>query len=130
MPLRLTQHQAKAYGLAISKPQTVSPRQRYGGYASSWEREYADILETQRAHRELRRWQYESITLRLAIKATYTPDFLIENWDGSLEFHEVKGFQRPVGMLKLKVAARQFLMFRFLLVTKANGLWDLQDMRS
>jgi hypothetical protein len=43
----------------------------------------------------------------------YTPDFMVIKNDGTIEFHEVKGFMRPAARVKIKVAARMFPWFRW-----------------
>lgn len=63
-------------------------------------------------------WGFEAIKLRLASKAFYTPDFMVIMPDGGVELHEVKGFWRDDARLKIKVAAEQFPMFRFVAVKK------------
>lgn len=53
--------------------------------------------------------KYESITLRLADRTTYTPDWYVIRSDGVVEFHEVKGgLTREDAWVKLKVAADQY----------------------
>ena len=37
-------------------------------------------------------YSFEGITLRLADRTTYTPDFVVMLANGELELHEVKGF--------------------------------------
>jgi hypothetical protein len=120
MPLRLSKTQAKQYGLRAPKAAT-STRQRYGGYASSWEREYADYLSQDMT---IKAWQYEAIRLILAPKTTYLPDFFVTRLDGRLEIREVKGYLREKDNIKLKVAAKMFPMFRFYLVRKVGDRWD------
>jgi hypothetical protein len=126
MPLRLSKSQAKAYGIRAPKA-TVSTRQRYGGYASNWEREYAAHLEYDS---KVLHWKYEAIRLILAPKTTYLPDFLVVTYRRPLEFHEVKGFWREKDRIKVKVAARMFPMFTFIGVRKVNGLWEYEQFDS
>lgn len=62
-------------------------------------------------------WRFEGITLRLADKTTYTPDFLVVLVDGSIELHEVKGSWKAANQddsrVKIKVAPVLFPWFRF-----------------
>lgn len=70
---------------------------------------------------------FEAITLRLAPKTTYTPDFLLLTSDLFLEVHETKGFIRDDAIVKLKTAAKLF-PFRFKLVRKGTGgIWDIKE---
>jgi hypothetical protein len=68
---------------------------------------------------------YEPMSLVIAHKRRYVPDFLVWELDGSLTLEEVKGrtagreWER--GGTKLHVAARMYPMFRFALVTFENG---------
>lgn len=87
-------------------------------YRSKSEADYALILEAKRQAGEILWWQYEPITLKLAPKLSYTPDFFVMLPTGELIAIEVKGFPRDDAMAKLKIAAKLF-PFRFLLV-KAN----------
>lgn len=125
MPLRVSRAQAKQYGIS-AKPKKSSPRERFGGYASSWERDYAAYLAQDGKFQGV---VYEGVTLRLAPRTTYTPDFLTIDFRGKLAFHEVKGLPRPAGMVKLKVAAKMFPHFAFYLVRKVNGMWECTRVR-
>jgi hypothetical protein len=76
---------------------------------------------------EMRRRNYEwigvqNITLKLADDLRYTPDFSAKV-GGDLVFFETKGFFRDDARGKLKTAARQFPLFRFVLVTKEKMQW-------
>lgn len=64
----------------------------------------------------------EPITLRLAGRTRYTPDFLIRE-SGDLVFYETKGFMRDDASVKLKVAAEQYPFFLFVLVTRERRVW-------
>ena len=51
---------------------------------------------------------FEGITLRLAERTRYTPDFLVMLADGTLECWEVKGHWEDDARVKIKVAAELF----------------------
>lgn len=125
MPLRLSKGQAKQYGIApkVKKP---SPRERFGGYASSWEREYAAYLDRQKHQGQIQRWQYEAVSLNLAPKTKYTPDFCVVNRQGIIEFHEVKGLFREAAKVRFRLAVHLFPQFRFFIVRLANKQWDIE----
>jgi hypothetical protein len=76
---------------------------------------------------EIRGWKFEAVKLRLADKTFYTPDFLVVLKDGSLEFHETKGFWRDDARVKIKVAAELYPMFRFAALKKKKGNWTRED---
>jgi len=67
---------------------------------------------------------YEPITLRLADRTGYTPDFLVVMADGSVQFHEVKGYSRDDAIVKFKVAAELYKNV-FVIVRKGGaGSWE------
>lgn len=73
----------------------------------------------------------QDITLRLANGVRYTADF--STWDSQeskLTLHEVKGFMRDDAWVKLKVAAHEFPMYDFLLVTAGQaGAWKIMEVK-
>ena len=66
----------------------------------------------------------QNITVKLADDCRLTPDFCTVGADGKLTLVDVKGFQREDAFIKMKVAARLFPMFRFLIVTRQSGAWS------
>ena len=93
------------------------------------ERRYADeILEPRRRGKIIRAYWFEGIKLRLADNTFYTPDYLVEIADGTLEVHEVKGFWREDARVKIKVAAEIF-PFRFLAASwNSRGKhWEIEE---
>lgn len=92
------------------------------------ERRYADHLEMLRStHSDIERWDYEPEKLRLAEGAWYTPDFRIIFKDGTVEFHETKGFMREAAHVRLKVAADQH-PYIFRLVRWVNKQWEIHTL--
>ena len=90
---------------------------------------YADRLGLYRHAGEIQGYRFEPIKLRLGgdWKTTYTPDFQVIAKDGTIEFHEVKGFMREDAAVKLKVAAAEYPEFRFLLATRVKGAWKVEE---
>jgi hypothetical protein len=89
------------------------------------ELDYADILVRLQLTKQIVKFAYEPIKLRLAENTTYTPDFEVVRPDGSIEFHEVKGgFIREDAWLKLKIAAELFPEFTFYLCQYKNKTWS------
>ena len=82
------------------------------GYAASrmnkLEARYANWLEVAKRSGEIVSWKFEAVTLRLAERTTYTPDFYVMLPDGSVGFHETKGFWRDDARAKIKIAAEMF----------------------
>jgi hypothetical protein len=66
----------------------------------------------------------QDITLKMADDVRYTPDFNVVDANGQLVFYETKGKRFwDDAKVKLRVAARQWRCFRFVLVTRDNGQW-------
>lgn len=65
-------------------------------FRSSWEANYARYLTFLVKQKQIAKWEYEVDTFEfLKIKRGtrfYTPDFKVFNTDGSIEYHEVKGY--------------------------------------
>jgi len=99
----------------LRRPTGHGPR-RIPGQMNKTEERYSRVLEGRRLAGEIYQWWFERLTLKLADDTRYTPDFLVQLADGSLELHEVKGFMREDAFIKLKVSASAF-PFRFFLVT-------------
>jgi len=83
------------------------------------ERKYADHLRKLQLAGQIHSFAFERHNLKLADKTYYRPDFEVMLPDGTIEFHEVKGFMQEDANVKLKVAADQFPQFVFRLVK-----WD------
>ena len=109
-------------GLRMARPgQTKRP-----GVMNKLEEAYSWALEADRRAGLLTWYAYEAITLRIAHDCRYTPDFAILLADGTLEFHECKGFFRDDAKVKIKVAASMF-PFKFLLVRKSGQGWEITE---
>lgn len=93
---------------------------------------YAEHLERLRLAEVVLDYHFEAFKLRLADRTFYTPDFLVIRPEAPfLQFHEVKGFMRDDAAVKLKVAARLYPKFRFILARAAKGGgWKTQEVRS
>ncbi len=94
---------------------------------------YAEELETLKLAGEIIDYKFELVTLTLiepqvARISRYTPDFMVHDRTGVIEFHETKGFLEEDSWLKLKIASEQWPIFRFVLVKKlakkAGGGWE------
>ncbi|MBE6441483.1 MAG: DUF1064 domain-containing protein [Desulfovibrio desulfuricans] len=83
------------------------------------ESRYAGRLEALRRAGKIVFWKFEAVALRLADRTTYNPDFYLMLPDGSVGFHETKGFWRDDARAKIKVAAEQFPELFFVAVQ-----WD------
>ncbi len=74
-------------------------------------------------------WWWESFTFRLADRTTYTPDFLIQENDGSLRVEETKGgFWRDDARAKTKIFAALYPFPTRVLQEKKRGApWQIED---
>jgi len=95
------------------------PKKRKG-IMNKDEAAYAKELEALRLSGEIEGFAYEGMTLRLAPKTSYTPDFLVVYHDG-FEFHEIKGFERDDAIAKFKIAAEMFPWFGFKMIKKTKS---------
>lgn len=96
-------------------------------FRSRLERDYANYLYGLQLAGEIQSYAYEAVRLQLAPKTTLTPDFLVVTKGGQVEFHETKGWAREDAMVKLKVAARLFPSWRFVLVTRVRREWRMKE---
>ena len=73
----------------------------------------------------------QAITLKLADDVRYTPDFSYSSpINGKMVMIEVKGWMRDDARVKLRVAARVFPEFDFVLITKSkSGGWDVEGVK-
>jgi len=100
-----------------------STTRRVAGKMNKTEEAYSKVLEDQRLTGKIHHWAFESITLRLADRTTYTPDFLVIDKDGLISFIEVKGFWHQAGRIKIKVAAENHPWFEFQAVQLKKKEW-------
>lgn len=112
-------------------PKARARRRHKPGHMNTYEREYSQVfLDVLKAAGEITDYWFERFTLKLADDCRYTPDFLVQLADGTLECHEVKGgFFEEDAKVKLKVAAEMFSIFTFKLCVKQarknGGGWKI-----
>jgi len=90
------------------------------------EKEYHFHLLALQLAGKIVRYDFEPERLRLANNTFYSPDFRVIFPDGSVEFHEVKGYWRDDARVKIKVAA-ELHPYRFRAVQKAKTGWHYED---
>ena len=105
----------------MTAPKLLPPTPVRAQGMNKWETMYSDELMQRKMNGEIEWFGYEAIKIRLAKATTYTPDFSVVLADGSLEFHEVKGYWRDDARVKIKVAAEMFRWARFVVVTRKHG---------
>lgn len=81
-------------------------------FRSLWEANYARYLEFLKQHNEIKEWEHEPDTFWFKnIKRgcrSYLPDFKITNNNGSIEYHEVKGWYDDRSKTKIKRMAKYY----------------------
>lgn len=70
-------------------------------FRSSWEANYARLLNHLKGSYLIRSWEFESDIFDLP-SGRYLPDFRVESIDGSIAYHEVKGYMTDVAREKLQ----------------------------
>jgi len=88
---------------------------------SSWEANYARYLNFLVSNGEILGWEYEPDTFEFPVKRgniAYTPDFKIINNDGSVEYHEVKGYMDKDSAVKLKRMEKYYPTIKVVVIGK------------
>ena len=88
---------------------------------SSWEANYARYLNWMKGRGEIQGWSYESQTFDFPVKRGtrfYTPDFRVIENDGSIVFHEVKGWMTQKGQTALNRMAKYYPNIKLILIAK------------
>jgi hypothetical protein len=89
-------------------------------FRSCWEANYARYLNWLVSMQGISKWEYEPDTFEFeTIKRgnrCYTPDFKVFNADGSIEYHEVKGWMDKKSEVKLKRMAKFYPEVKIVLI--------------
>lgn len=97
-------------------------------FQNKTERAYAQYLDVLRKTERIKDWAYEEVKVRVGEKRCwYTPDFVVVTADETLEFHEVKGHWRDDARVKIKSAAKQYPIFRWIAVQRKGGAWQREE---
>jgi hypothetical protein len=100
---------------------------RIPGKMNRLEENYSQQLELRKRVGEIRGWEFEKVTLKIADDCRFTPDFFVVTADDLIEFHETKGFMRDDAAVKIRVAADRFPMFKFVLVQWKSKQWTVKE---
>ena len=103
-----------------------APTIRRRGRMNKLEQDYEVLLMARRAAGEVCWYRFEGLRFRLADGSYYTPDFVVQLADGTVELHEVKGHWREAARVRIKVAAELF-PFRFLAVQRSGKTWTVEE---
>jgi len=111
-----------------------SRRRHNPGQMNGLETRFSEYLENLKKKGEILWWRYEGIRLKLTeAEGTthYTPDFCVFDRDGGMTFYETKGRWLSSARVKIKVAADQFYMFKFVgamaKTKKQGGGWKFEE---
>lgn len=109
-----------------------APKARAGrapiGGMNRTEQSYAQYLDWQVRVGSVSEYYFEEFKIRLANRTWYTPDFLVVLADGTVQWHEVKGFMEDDAAVKLKVTSRLFWRFPVILVKAGpRGAWSFTE---
>lgn len=101
---------------------------------------WGGVLQGRLLAGQIAAYWFEGIKLRLGLNLWYTPDFLVQLADGTVEVHEVKatwrgknwagkaGF-REDARVKIKAAAHQFPLLRFVVVRLDGSEWHSEEIK-
>lgn len=90
---------------------------------SGWEANYARYLNFLVSQNKIRSWRYEPKAFRFPIQRgtmEYTPDFEVTENDGSIVYHEVKGWMDVKSKTKLKRFAKYYPNEKLVLITQVE----------
>lgn len=86
---------------------------------SKWEANYARYLNWLITMQEILKWEYEPDTFEFPVRKgsrLYVPDFKVWNADGSVEYHEIKGYMDQVSQTKLKRMGKYYPGIKVLVI--------------
>lgn len=110
-------------------PSTEAPRLSVSTDEEKLNKTERAFLEYLRYTMHVRCLHIQAVTLKLAFDCRLTPDFSYYSQDEQLTFIDVKGFQREDALIKMKVAARTFPEWRFIIVKRIKGEWKFEEIK-
>lgn len=102
-------------------------------FRSKWEANYALYLDWLIKQKQILNWEYEAETfffdkIKLGTRS-YRPDFKVFNNDGSIEYHEVKGYMDAKSKTKIKRMAKYFPKLKLVLIEQKSYLTIIKQMK-
>lgn len=88
---------------------------------STWERNYARYLQFLQDQKIISFWYYEPQRFDFPVKRgnnSYLPDFKVINNDGTIEYHEVKGYMNQGSRTKMKRFMKYYPDKKLVLIDK------------
>lgn len=115
------QHSSKRWKTKFGMSGTKSGKRADLGIfvRSAWEANYARYLNFLQGIGAVASWGYEEETFEFPVKRgtrSYTPDFKVKWNDGSVEYHEVKGWMHPKGKTALDRMGRYHPGIKIILI--------------
>lgn len=98
-------------------------RPKRDAFDSGDERRYAERLDLLVKAGEIREWRHHAVKFNIGDGAWYTPDFEVIANDGTIEYHEVKGFRREAAIVRFKAARQQNPHFTFKMIQRRKSEW-------
>lgn len=102
-------------------------------FRSGWEANYARYLNWLVSIGEIQSWQYEADTFEFTrIKRGskfYTPDFKIVEKDGSVVYHEIKGWMDAVSKTKLSRMAKYHPEIKLIVIDRDQYVGMARQLR-
>ena len=124
---------AEGYQAQAAKQALQAKGRLKSGQMNRTEQAYAQYLEKEKQAGRVVEYWFEKIKVEIAKPAcTYTPDFMVQRPDGTLELHEVKGSPAIFAddaKVKVKACATQYPFPVFVVFPKkksSGGGWDVQ----
>lgn len=114
---------ANGYRSNVAGERTIGGKTYY--LRSLWEINYCQYLEFMKRHGKIIDWEYEPYCFKFPKEAhdgppfQYLPDFKVTMLDGSVEWHEVKGFMNPGSKKKIKRLKQHYPEVNLIVIDKA-----------
>lgn len=96
-------------------------------FDSKLEAAYDQYLAVLKHEGEILEYWYHPLTMKLPGGVRYTPDFMVWHAGGGVQIHECKGWSKNLrdGMTRLTIASGLFSCWRWKLVKRNKGQWDI-----
>lgn len=90
-------------------------------FRSKWEANYALYLDFLKKNGNIKDWKYEVRWFEFPVKhgtTRYLPDFQVEELDGSIVYHEVKGYETSKWKTQLKRMKQYYPEVKLIIIDK------------
>lgn len=107
----------------VARGRTVQRQQ--GRMNKTEQRYFTDILEPGMRRGAILSADFDAIKLRIGDNCFYTPDFLVQLRDGTMELHEVKGFMEDDARVKISSIAEKYPFTVYLCRYESKTGWTV-----